>query len=141
MADSKGHVAESPKDTVQAEKLATPIRSPNLHTHKPISQNLNMSSDPSKTTSTMQNTMGKVQEAVGNVTGLDSMKTSGQERRVQGDAEYKQAQTQGYTEGLKDRAFGKKDQVAGTVSGDTSQEVSGRARNEQGKTQQDMNQS
>ena len=73
----------------------------------------------------MQSTMGGVEETIGKVTGLESWKTSGQERRAQGDTEHKEAQTQGYTEGLKDRALGKKDQVAGAVSGDTSQEVSG----------------
>ena len=79
----------------------------------------------SKTTGTLKNTMGKVEESIGNVTGLESWKTSGQERRVQGDAEYKQSQAQGYTEGTKDRVLGKKDQLAGAVTGDTSQEAAG----------------
>jgi len=100
-----------------------------------------MSSDPSKTTGTMKNTMGKVEETIGNVTGLDSWKTSGQERRVQGDTEHKEAQTQGYVEGTKDRLTGKKDQLSGAVTGDTSQEAAGRVRNEQGQTQQDWNKS
>jgi uncharacterized protein YjbJ (UPF0337 family) len=73
----------------------------------------------------MQNTMGKVEETIGDVTGMDSWKTSGQERRVQGDTEYKQAQAQGYAEGTKDRLFGKKDQLSGAVTGDTTQEASG----------------
>jgi len=89
----------------------------------------------------MQSTMGKVEETIGEVTGLEGLKTSGQERRFQGDTEYKEAQSQGYAEGLKDRTLGKKDQVTGAFSGDTSQEASGRARNEQGKTQQDWNRS
>jgi uncharacterized protein YjbJ (UPF0337 family) len=69
--------------------------------------------------------MGNIEERIGHVTGLDSLKTSGQERRVQGDTEHKQAQSQGYTEGVKDRAVGAKDQLAGSVTGDTSQETSG----------------
>ena len=104
--------------------------------------------------------MGEIEETVGNVTGIQSLKTSGQERRAQGDTEYKEAQTQGYAEGFKDRAVGKKDQLSGAVTGDTTQEASGmyspcsvlneglfinhhsgRARNEQGKTQQDWNKS
>ena len=107
----------------------------------------------------MKNTMGKVEETIGNVTGHEGLKTSGQERRVQGEGEFQQAQTQGYAEGTKDRALGKKDQLSGAVTGDTSQEAagtfyhltivneqvadshSGRARNQQGQTQQDWNQS
>lgn len=79
----------------------------------------------SKTTGTVKNTMGKVEETIGDITGVQSLKTSGQERRGQGDAQYKEAQAQGYTEGTKDRAFGKKDQLAGAVTGDTSQETAG----------------
>lgn len=120
-----------------------PTHQLNHHTHKSLSIS-NMSSDPrfvglprcriwgpwpddlhSKTTGTTQNTLGKVEETIGNVTGLDSWKTSGQERRVQGDTEYKQAQAQGYTEGTKDRLVGKKDQLAGAVTGDSTQEAGG----------------
>jgi hypothetical protein len=39
--------------------------------------------------------------------------------------EHKEAQTQGYAEGTKDRLVGKKDQVGGAVTGDTSQEAAG----------------
>lgn len=69
--------------------------------------------------------MGKVEETIGNVTGSESWKTSGQERRVQGDVEHKEARAQGYTEGTKDRLVGKKDQITGAVTGDTSQEAGG----------------
>ena len=79
----------------------------------------------SKTTGTVKNTLGKVEETIGGVTGVESWKTSGQERRVQGDAEHKEGQAQGYTEGTKDRLLGKKDQVTGAVTGDTSQETAG----------------
>jgi len=76
----------------------------------------------------MKNTMGKVEETIGDVTGVQSWKTSGQQRRAEGDVEHKQAQTQGYTEGTKDRLVGKKDQVAGAVTGDSSQEAAGTSR-------------
>jgi uncharacterized protein YjbJ (UPF0337 family) len=69
--------------------------------------------------------MGKVEETIGSVTGAQGWKTSGQERRAEGDGEHKQAQAQGYTEGTKDRVIGKKDQLAGAVTGDTSQETAG----------------
>jgi uncharacterized protein YjbJ (UPF0337 family) len=69
--------------------------------------------------------MGRVEETVGNVTGLESFKTSGQERRAQGDTEHKEGQAQGYTEGTKDRVVGKKDELAGSVTGDSTQETSG----------------
>ena len=94
------------------------------------------------------------------MTGSESWKTSGQERRVQGDVEHKQAQTQGYAEGTKDRLLGKKDQLSGAVTGDTTQETTGmfdaqpdrmdrtlmksrtgNIRNEKGQAQQDWNKS
>lgn len=74
----------------------------------------------------MKNTLGKVEESIGNVTGSESWKTSGQERRLEGDTEHKQGQAQGYTEGVKDRVLGKKDQVGGALSNDTSQEAAGK---------------
>lgn len=70
--------------------------------------------------------MGGLQETIGKVTGSENLKTSGQERRAQGDTEHKQGQAQGYTEGAKDRLVGKKDQVTGAVTGDTSQEAAGK---------------
>jgi len=69
--------------------------------------------------------MGKVEETIGNITGAESFKTSGQERRAQGDTEHREAQAQGYAEGTKDRLVGKKDQVAGAVTSDSSQETAG----------------
>jgi len=69
--------------------------------------------------------MGKVEETIGDVTGVQSLKTSGQERQGQGDAEYKEAQSEGYLQGTKDRIVGKKDQVGGSVTGDTTQETAG----------------
>lgn len=60
------------------------------------------------------------------MTGSENWKTSGQERRVEGDTEHKQGQAQGYTEGIKDRLVGKKDQVGGAVTNDSSQEAAGK---------------
>lgn len=74
----------------------------------------------------MKNTLGKVEETIGNVTNVEGWKASGQERRAQGDTEHKEAQAQGYAEGTKDRLLGKKDQVTGAVTGDTSQEIAGK---------------
>jgi uncharacterized protein YjbJ (UPF0337 family) len=102
--------------------------------------------------------LGKVEEKIGDLTGLDSWKTSGQKRQAEGNVEHKQAQTQGYTEGTKDRVAGTFDKVTGSVTGDTSKEVSGRffgfprpfrslnfhpgdAQKEKGKVQQDVNSS
>lgn len=73
----------------------------------------------------MQGALGKVEETIGNVTGADSWKSSGQERRAEGDAEHTEARGQGYVEGTKDRLVGKKDQISGAVTGDKSQEVGG----------------
>jgi len=99
-----------------------------------------------------------MEEAIGNATGLESWQTSGKKRQVEGDAETKQAQAEGYVEGTKDRVVGAVENMAGSVTGDTSQEVSGgclvsrtrlpllttdmrsgNVRNEKGKVQQEAN--
>ena len=69
--------------------------------------------------------MGKVEETIGDLTGLESWKTSGQKRQAEGNVEYKQAQTQGYVEGTKERVQGTFDKLTGSVTGDSTQEVSG----------------
>ena len=66
-----------------------------------------------------------MEEKIGDLTGLNSWKTSGQERQAEGNVEYKQAQAEGYAEGTKDRAVGTMEKLKGTVTGDTSQEASG----------------
>lgn len=69
--------------------------------------------------------MGKAEEAIGDLTGLQSWKTSGQQRQAEGNVEHKQAQAEGYVEGTKDRALGTFEKAKGIVTGDSSQEVSG----------------
>jgi uncharacterized protein YjbJ (UPF0337 family) len=107
----------------------------------------------------IKNLVGKTEEAVGNVTGLESLQTSGKERQVEGQVEDKQARAQGYTDGTVDRVTGAFENAAGSLTGDTSQEVSGaclvshphfilpttdprltgNVRNEKGKVQQEAN--
>ena len=118
--------------------------SSNHHTHKPNHKSqtpqtcpLNQGSSAlwsesarpdrlcSKISGDAKNLLGKAEETIGDVTGLQSWKTSGQERQAQGDAEHKQAQAQGYVQGTQDRVVGKKDQVVGAVTGDTTQETTG----------------
>ena len=79
----------------------------------------------SKTSGNVKNTVGKVEETIGNVTGLESFQTSGKKRQAEGDVEHKQAQAQGYVEGTMDRVTGTVENIKGSLTGDTSQEVSG----------------
>lgn len=60
------------------------------------------------------------------MTGLQSLKNSGQQRQAEGNVEYKQAQAEGYVEGTKDRVLGTVDKAKGVVTGDSSQEAAGR---------------
>ena len=48
-------------------------------------------------------------EQIGNLTGSNDWKTSGQKEHAEGDAEYKAAQAKGYAEGTKDRVGGESD--------------------------------
>jgi len=79
----------------------------------------------SKTSGNVKNTVGKAEETVGNMTGLESLQTSGKKRQAEGDVELKQAQAQGYVEGTMDRVSGAVEDVKGSLTGDSSQEVSG----------------
>ena len=69
--------------------------------------------------------VGAVEETAGKTTGLESLETSGKQRQAEGDAEFKQAQAQGYAEGTKDRVVGTFEDMKGSLTGDSSQEVSG----------------
>ena len=73
----------------------------------------------------VKNAVGKTEETIGNVTGLESFQTSGKKRQAEGDVECKQAQAQGYVEGTKDRVVGTVENLKGSLTGDTSQEISG----------------
>ena len=73
----------------------------------------------------VKDAVGKAEEAVGNLTGLESWQTSGKKRQAEGNVEHKQAQAQGYVEGTKDRIVGTVENMKGSLTGDTSQEISG----------------
>lgn len=90
-----------------------------------ILANAYISFTDSKVSGNVNNTVGKVEEAVGNVTGLESLQTSGKKRQAEGDVEHKHAQAQGYAEGTMDRVVGTVENMKGSLIGDTSQEVSG----------------
>ena len=79
----------------------------------------------SKTSGNVKNTVGKLEEMAGNMTGLESLQTSGKKRQAEGDVEFKQAQAQGYVEGTIDRIGGAVEDIKGSFTGDSSQEVSG----------------
>ena len=79
----------------------------------------------SKVSGGIKDTVGKVEEKIGDLTGLTSFQTSGKERQAEGEVEHKQAQAQGYVEGTKDCVTGTFDKVAGSFTGNTSQEISG----------------
>ncbi|KXN83082.1 hypothetical protein AN958_01833 [Leucoagaricus sp. SymC.cos] len=77
---------------------------------------------------------------LGNLTGSTNLQQSGKEQHAKGEAEYKQAQTQGYAQGTKDRVGGLKDSMVGAVKGDESKQAEGNLRRDKGETQQDINQ-
>ncbi|KAJ7167074.1 hypothetical protein C8R46DRAFT_270068 [Mycena filopes] len=96
-------------------------------------------SDPSQTSGNFHSMKGTVVESVGNVTGLDSWKTSGKEEHAAGEAETKAAQTKAYGEGLGDRVEGKFDEVTGKVMGNSSKEMSGKVQGTKGQAQMEAN--
>lgn len=98
-----------------------------------------MSSEPSKVSSQLHAAKGTAVETVGGMTGSTDWQQSGKQEKVAGEAEYKAAQTQGYTQGTADRLHGTKDSVLGSVTGDTAQQAQGDVNREKGQTQQQMN--
>jgi uncharacterized protein YjbJ (UPF0337 family) len=64
-----------------------------------------------------------MEETIGNVTGLESLQTTGKERQV----EDKQARAQGYADGTVDCITDTFRNVAGPLTDDTPQEVSSAA--------------
>lgn len=103
--------------TVHSSHPSPPISLPSLHANVWLVY--------SKASGSVKDAVGKVEETIGNLTGLDSFKTSGQQRQAEGNVEHKQAQAQGYVEGTKDRAVGTYEKVKGSLTGDTSQELTG----------------
>ena len=115
----------------------------------------------SKASGNVKSAVGKFEETAGNMTGLESLQTSGKQRQAEGDVELKQAQAQGYVEGTMDRVGGAVEDMKGSLTGDSSQEVagwcfgflyllaaadnfclcSGKVRKEKGKVQQEANNS
>ncbi|GLB42426.1 putative mismatched base pair and cruciform DNA recognition protein [Lyophyllum shimeji] len=97
------------------------------------------SSGPSKASGQYHQLKGSVVETVGDVTGSQSWKESGQQERAQGEAEYKAAQAKEYIEGAMDRIGGKKESVLGALSGDRPLEARGNLRQSKGEMQQEVN--
>ncbi|KAJ7738981.1 hypothetical protein B0H16DRAFT_1569418 [Mycena metata] len=98
-----------------------------------------MSSTPNQTTGHMHSVKGTVVESIGNVTGLDSWKTSGKKEHAEGEAEVKAAQSKEYVEGVSDRVGGKVDEVVGGLTGNTTKEMSGKVQGAKGEVQMDAN--
>jgi uncharacterized protein YjbJ (UPF0337 family) len=102
--------------------IVTPTSIP----HRTILADAYVSLVDSKTSGSVKNAVGKLEEGIGSMTGLESLQTSGKKRQAEGDVESKQAQAQGYVEGTMDRVTGTVEDVKGSLTGDTSQEISGR---------------
>ncbi|KAJ1678839.1 hypothetical protein EV182_003251 [Spiromyces aspiralis] len=71
--------------------------------------------------------MGAIEENAGKILGNKDWETAGVERKTKGQAEIEAAKTQGYQEGLGDKAKGSAQQAAGDIKGDTSQKSKGMA--------------
>ncbi|KDQ57660.1 hypothetical protein JAAARDRAFT_129887 [Jaapia argillacea MUCL 33604] len=95
--------------------------------------------EPNKTSGQYHSVKGTAVETIGNLTGLQSWQTSGQEEHAQGEGEYNAARAKGYVEGTTDKVTGKVDSVIGAVSGDKQQQASGNLRQDKGNAQQEIN--
>ncbi|KAK9803555.1 hypothetical protein WJX73_009114 [Symbiochloris irregularis] len=82
---------------------------------------------------------GQAEKLVGDVTGANDWKASGEKHIAEGNSEVKAAQAKGYAEGTKDRVHGKVQELGGKITGDNSKEAEGKARNTAGDLKQDAN--
>ncbi|KAJ1031559.1 hypothetical protein NDA13_001950 [Ustilago tritici] len=96
-------------------------------------------SEPSKVNANYNSVAGTVKETIGNVTGATEWQKAGKEQHAKGEAEYKAAEAQGYSEGTKDQVSGKVDNVVGSITGNKEKELTGKARQEKGEIQKDIN--
>ncbi|KAJ7128276.1 hypothetical protein C8R46DRAFT_51055 [Mycena filopes] len=96
-------------------------------------------SDPSKASGNAKNAKGTVTEAIGDMTGSDSWKTSGQKDQAAGKGEVKAAETQGYVQGAMDSVTGMAKQAISTVTGDSTQNAEGKAQDTKGQAKRAAN--
>ncbi|KAJ7779487.1 hypothetical protein DFH07DRAFT_910846 [Mycena maculata] len=96
-------------------------------------------SDPSQMNGQIHSVKGTVVEGVGNLTGLDSWKTSGKEEHAKGEAEQKAAQAKDYASGVADRVGGTVDNVVGSITGDNTKQASGKMQEASGKAKTEAN--
>lgn len=75
-------------------------------------------SEPSQLNGNIKSVQGQVYEQIGNLTGSDDWKASGQKIHAEGEGEQKAAQGKAMAEGLADQVGGYKDSVLGAVTGD-----------------------
>ncbi|KAH9913554.1 uncharacterized protein BXZ73DRAFT_55485 [Epithele typhae] len=95
--------------------------------------------EPSKVSGQYHSVKGTTVETIGDLTGLDSWKSSGRKEHAEGETEYNAAQAKQYVDGAVDRVDGKIDTVVGAVTGDREQELSGNVRHDKGQAQQEIN--
>ena len=93
----------------------------------------------SQTTGQFHSVKGTAVETIGNLTGSEDWKRSGQQEHAAGEAEYDAARTKDWAQGGVDRVEGKKDSVVGAVFGDKQQQAAGNIQHEKGKQQQNLN--
>ncbi|KAJ6535142.1 hypothetical protein B0H19DRAFT_964113 [Mycena capillaripes] len=93
----------------------------------------------SQTSGQIDSVVGTAKEAVGNMTGMQSMQKDGKEQHMKGEAEQKTAQAQEYGSGMLDRASGAIKEMAGGLMGDSTQKAEGKMQNAAGQAKTEAN--
>ncbi|KAJ6537931.1 hypothetical protein B0H19DRAFT_1240564 [Mycena capillaripes] len=94
---------------------------------------------PSETNGQVNSVMGTAKEAVGNMTGMESMQNSGKEQHMKGEAEQNAAQAKSMAEGAVDYVVGGAKNLVGALTGSGTQEAEGKIQQASGQAKTDAN--
>jgi len=94
---------------------------------------------PSKTSGNANSITGAIKQNVGSLLGNERMQAEGASTRAQGNAEYKGAQAQGYTEGALDSTGGSIKKNIGAALGNESMRAGGASTEAKGDAKKSWN--
>ncbi|RIA97201.1 putative cruciform DNA binding protein [Glomus cerebriforme] len=99
------------------------------------------SQQPSKINADAKYYQGAAKEAMGQAIGNQQMQAEGKAKKLEGEGEYKAAQTKGQAEGYKDKVTGGLKETAGQLTGNQQMQAEGNVTKNTGQAQADLNKS
>jgi len=98
-----------------------------------------MSSEPSKLNANTKYYQGAAKETLGSALGNEQMQAEGQALKLEGEGEYKAAQTKQQAEGYKDKATGATKETTGKAIGNQQMQAEGNVKKNTGDAKKELN--